>query len=155
MDFKQASNDNAPLALGDVFWINSILQQNNSQWFEGMSVPQRIIFLGIPPDPSHTYTLAFNHQATKTQGGTLHHAYDFITSWSQAQDAANAPAPQIPPSDLLNPINECGPAPGSDPQGYRTTCTALTGGAFIATADAPDMTDIPNNPGAALAANRA
>ena len=49
VDFKQASNRN-PIP-GNVIWINSILQQNNSRYFEGLSTFQRLVVLDIPTAP--------------------------------------------------------------------------------------------------------
>ena len=82
-DFKQCSNDNT--TLGVCNWINSILQQNNSVIYEGMSTLQRLIFDGIVPTANNTHTLTFHVDAVK--GG--HHAYDFLTSWEAAIVAAN------------------------------------------------------------------
>ena len=42
VDFKQFANDPPQK------WIGSILQENNSEYYEGMSVPQRTIFVDIP-----------------------------------------------------------------------------------------------------------
>ncbi|UCB58001.1 MAG: hypothetical protein JSV67_05170, partial [Thermoplasmatales archaeon] len=64
-------------------WINSILQQSNSIYSEGMSVPQRIAFVDIDPTSGNVHTLTLSHQATK--GGI--HAYDWLTAWNQG----NAP----------------------------------------------------------------
>ena len=47
VDFRQCSNENP--TLGDCVWINGIIQQNNSVWFEGMSVPQRPSLRAFPP----------------------------------------------------------------------------------------------------------
>ena len=37
VDFRQSANNDSPHALGDVHWIGSILQQQNSRYVEGMS----------------------------------------------------------------------------------------------------------------------
>src|SRR5947207_512021 len=77
-DFKQAANkDGSPWGLGNVHWINSILQANNSRYFEGMSTPQRVILSGIPATTGDTHTLHISHQANKS---TTTHAYDYLTS---------------------------------------------------------------------------
>ncbi|MBI1825406.1 MAG: hypothetical protein HY287_05585 [Planctomycetes bacterium] len=86
-DFKQCANAD-PNVSDPLHWINSILQQNNSIYVEGMSVPQRIILTDIPGAPSDMHTLTMSHQSTKHSAGV--HAYDFLTSWQQAYDAANA-----------------------------------------------------------------
>ena len=64
-------------------------------YFEGISVPQRLVFDNISATTGDAHTLTFNHQANK--GGI--HAYDFLTSWEQAVAAANATDP--PPPGLL------------------------------------------------------
>ena len=84
VDFRQCSNENP--TLGDCVWINGIIQQNNSVWFEGMSVPQRTLFKGIPATMDNVHVLTFSHETTK--GRT--HAYDFLTSYEQAVEAADA-----------------------------------------------------------------
>ena len=45
IDFSQCSNKNP--TLGNCVWLNGDLNKNNSQWFEGMSVPQRVLVRGI------------------------------------------------------------------------------------------------------------
>ena len=60
-------------------WIDSILQQINSEYQEGMSVPQRTVFTGIPATSGNIHTLTISHQAT-TLGI---HAYDWLTGWNQ------------------------------------------------------------------------
>jgi len=101
VDFKQASNKNP--AVGNVVWINSILQQNNSRYFEGLSTLQRLVLLDIPPatgDNPNRHALAFSHQAAKS--GL--HAYDFLTSWEQARAASL----YYSGSDLFDPLNPDG-----------------------------------------------
>ncbi len=102
VDFKQASNKNP--ALGNVIWINSILQQNNSRYFEGLSTLQRLVVLDIPPAPasagSDHHSLTFSHEASKS--GL--HAYDFLTSWEQARAASMAYAG----SDVFAQLNADG-----------------------------------------------
>ncbi|MBI5733130.1 hypothetical protein HY967_04240, partial [Candidatus Jorgensenbacteria bacterium] len=43
-DFAQCSNDNSPNPAGSCNWIGSIIQQSNSVYAEGMTVPQRLLF---------------------------------------------------------------------------------------------------------------
>ncbi|MGP3702360.1 MAG: DUF7507 domain-containing protein, partial [Candidatus Bathyarchaeota archaeon] len=74
-DFKQYAN------LDDK-WITSILQKSNSRYYEGMSVPQRIVFTEIPSTSGNVHTLTLSHEATK--GGI--HAYDFLVGWNQGND---------------------------------------------------------------------
>lgn len=130
IDFKQAANDDGGFSLGDVHWIGSILQNSNSMYFEGMSVPQRIVLDDIAATGGNVHTLTMNHQANK--GGV--HAYDFLTSWEQAVTAANA-IDSPPPGLLTN-----GVSPGQDfynddacdaelgpPASLTATCTTLRG----------------------------
>src|SRR5580765_4634214 len=101
VDFKQASNKNPNL--GNVIWINSILQQNNSRYFEGLSTLQRLVVLDIPAAPGdnpNRHTLNFSHEAAKS--GL--HAYDFLTSWEQARAASIS----YSGSDLFDPLNPDG-----------------------------------------------
>ncbi|HZM00174.1 MAG TPA: hypothetical protein VFD43_07985, partial [Planctomycetota bacterium] len=96
-DFFQAANLGPPV--GEIDWIGSILQQNNSIYAEGMSVPQRLVFLEIDPTAGNVHTLTFSHQATK--GGDVH-AYDFLTSWAQAIEAGKGHGPND--EDLLDEL---------------------------------------------------
>ncbi|MBK5284418.1 MAG: hypothetical protein JJE25_03360, partial [Bacteroidia bacterium] len=92
IDFHQASNQNHPT--DPIAWINGILNPNNSDYTEGIGVPQRTIFTGIVPTAGNTHALTFGHQAVK--GGVR--AYDFLISWAQSVQTA---------ADLLNnPVNE-------------------------------------------------
>jgi hypothetical protein len=85
VDFKQGANKDAPLLLGDIHWINSILQQSNSRYAEGMSTLQRIVFLDLTAVTGNKHVLRVKFQAQKA----THHAYDFITGWNQALKAAH------------------------------------------------------------------
>src|SRR5690349_21584552 len=84
IDFQQASNQGHPTV--PISWINGILNPNNSDYFEGIGVPQRVLFTGIVPTPGDTHALTLRHQALK--GGV--HAYDFLMSWPQAVTTAGA-----------------------------------------------------------------
>jgi hypothetical protein len=132
VDFAQGAN--AHNTVGDVYWIRGILQQNNSIHYEGMSTLQRIIFLDIPPssDPrgSDWHTLILKHLANKSAD---HHAYDFVTSWPQAVDAANA----IGGPGLFVTINECGAKIGP-PNNLDDICEDLHATGHTAYFDAPD-----------------
>jgi uncharacterized repeat protein (TIGR01451 family) len=68
---------------GDIDWIYGNLNSSKSVYVEGMSVPQRLIINDIKPIEGKHY-VEFEHQFTK--GG--YYAYDFITGWDQAKDAA-------------------------------------------------------------------
>jgi hypothetical protein len=80
--FTQPANLGPPV--GSLTWINGILQQNNSLYAEGTSVPQRLAFDEITDTPTHEHVLTFEGDATKANI----HAYDFLTSWAQAIEAA-------------------------------------------------------------------
>ena len=86
-EFTQAANEDP--TLGAIHWIGSIVQESNSRYYEGMSVPQRLIFNGVSSTPGDTHALTFNVDATKASI----HAYDFLTSWDNAIPAADSIAP--------------------------------------------------------------
>lgn len=127
VDFKQASNKNP--VQGDVIWIGSILQTSNSTYYEGMSTLQRLVLVGIPKTPGDVHTLTLKHQANK---GTSH-AYDFLTSWPQALQAAH----EIGGPTMFVNLNECGPNIGP-PTDLGAICADLHTSGFTATPDAPD-----------------
>lgn len=103
IDFKQAANNESKYGLGNVEWIGSILQANDSIYYEGMSVMQRAVLYGIAATAGdNTHSLAFSHEAEKSGNA---HAYDFLTSWDQAVAAANAISPG---GGLLTSINADG-----------------------------------------------
>ncbi len=106
IDFKQGSNKNNPAPQGSIVWINSILNANNSLYYEGMATLQRVIVTGIPSNPNDIHTLRIKLQSDK--GGQ--HAYDFITSWDLAFQNATKISTTIFPSDYTDPdLNKCGP----------------------------------------------
>jgi hypothetical protein len=82
-DYAQARNANHPT--NPINWTGGINNMAQSEYFEGMGVPQRIIFTGLDPDPQtgNTHSLIFRHEAVKHQSGDRH-AYDFLMSWEQA-----------------------------------------------------------------------
>ena len=149
VDFRQAANNDSgtcgtgaghPCALGDPHWIGSIVQQSNSKYFEGMSNPQRLIFQDIADttgSPKEVHSLSFSHQTTK--GGI--HAYDFLTSWAQAQAAAAVFTP--PAGGLLAGLftDACGLEIGP-PSSMETTCTSLRSGADCVDVPIPDDTHV-------------
>src|SRR5262249_56217224 len=65
VDFTQGANGDAVHAqpLSDVTWINGILNPNNSEYFEGVSTLQRILFDSVTTTPGNVHTLTFSHQA--------------------------------------------------------------------------------------------
>jgi hypothetical protein len=116
VDFKQCANDN-PTA-GSCDWIGSILQANNSVYYEGMSVPQRLLYRGLG---NGAHTISFDYSYTK--GGI--HAYDFITGKNQGN------ADFVPG---ITAINNCQGLAGPD----LTACNALS-------ALSPTMIDVPTD----------
>jgi len=133
IDFRQAANNDP--ALGEVHWIGSILQKSNSVYYEGMSVPQRIIISGISNITGNTHSLTLSHQVVKN--GI--HAYDFLTSWEQAQKAADVIAPG---QNLLQNLNTCG---DSIHETARASCDAIESAGYEAFAVIPDtMGDPPS-----------
>jgi hypothetical protein len=129
VDFRQAANNDSPNSLGDVHWVQSILQRNNSMYYEGMSVPQRVLLTNIPSARGNQHTLTFNHKATKN--GI--HAYDFLTSYTQAVAAANA----IVGPTVLEYLNECGASIGP-PSALQATCESMRASGFSFAVDIPD-----------------
>jgi hypothetical protein len=138
VDFKQAANGALP-SPGSIFWINSIIQQSNSTYAEGMSVPLRLVLVSIPATAGHVHELHFAHQATKVTGI---HCYDFLTSWGQAVGAAQGKGPGG--ANLLDqlalPAVVCGPNLG--PTVTQALCDSLWqpgSNPVIATGALPDM----------------
>lgn len=110
--------------LGNCHWIGSILQSNNSRYFEGMSVPQQAVFTGIAPTGGNVHTLTFDIDFTK--GGL--HGYDWLTSYAQAvAAAANA--------GITLTLNPCGP---ELPASLVGTCNSLRGGSNTFDVTVPD-----------------
>lgn len=114
VDFKQLAT------VPESKWIGSILQRSNSKYYEGMSVPQRVIFLDIASTPGDVHTLTFSHEATK--GGI--HAYDWLTAWNQGND----------PPLVFDP---CGPKIGP-PKNLGEICQNLHSGPNCLLAAVPD-----------------
>ncbi|HEY0751620.1 MAG TPA: hypothetical protein VGD26_10715, partial [Chitinophagaceae bacterium] len=120
--FQQGSNENN--TLGEIKWINSILQDNNSRIAEGMSTLQRVIITNLTPS-SAEQTMIFKMETTKAG----FHAYDFITSWQQALDATEAIAPGkglYPATTSSADMNNCADlATGGQPPSETQTCNSL------------------------------
>ena len=93
VDFRQSANNDAGYGPNQIHWINSILQQSNSTYAEGMSSLQRVVLANIDATTDNVHTLQFGHQFSK--GG--HRAYDFLTGnsldaltgWNVAYENAN------------------------------------------------------------------
>jgi hypothetical protein len=129
VDFRQAANNDQPYTLGNVHWINSVLQRSNSVYYEGMSVPQRIMFMNIRATSGNQHALTFDHLAGKSGK----HAYDYLTSHEQALDAASA----IAPTALVD-LNACGAHIGP-PVAMQNTCTSLRTNGFSYVVEIPDV----------------
>jgi uncharacterized repeat protein (TIGR01451 family) len=152
VDFTQGANGDAAHAppLGDITWINGILNPNNSEYFEGVSTLQRTLFDSVTTTPGNVHTVTFSHQAAKGSA----HAYDFLTSWDQAFAATNVIAPgtlvnhNTDSADADTLIEAVEPGPAS-PANFTSVVTALRSGP---TANIRDV-EIPDNMGTLLGAN--
>ena len=87
-DLDQCANGAAPSPSTDgcttaASWVNGNLNQNNSSYVEGDSVPYRIVGDDIPIGPTHTVTIEWDTM----KGGK--HAIDFITSYNRTVGTAN------------------------------------------------------------------
>jgi hypothetical protein len=71
-DFSQCTNNNP--TPGSCNWIGSIIQQNNSIFYEGMTVPQRLLFRDFAGSGQVNITFSYEY----TKAGI--HAYDFLTT---------------------------------------------------------------------------
>jgi hypothetical protein len=112
VDFGQCANQ--PSAPHDCEWINGALNASKAVYAENMSVPQRTMLTAITPTLSTQHSLVFTTQWTK--GGQ--HAFDWLTSYAQAQ--ASATFYGVP----FGAMNECADISNV------ATCTALRAGSF-------------------------
>ena len=78
VDFRQPRNQGHPTT--QLQWTNGINNDTQAEFFEGMGVPQRIIFTQLV---GTTHVFRFRHEVVKHQSGDRH-AYDFLMSWEQA-----------------------------------------------------------------------
>jgi hypothetical protein len=134
-DFRQSANNetNGTIqGLGNIHWINSIVQASNSTYLEGMDNFQRTILTEVPATTGNIHTLSISHQFTK--GGI--HAYDFLTSWDQAI-ADNEYYLGLPEPPIVLSLNECGIEIGP-PNTLDDTCINLRAGAFFLDVEVPD-----------------
>ena len=127
VDFRQSANDDGGYGLGNIHWINSIVQQSNSVYYEGMSNMQRVILDDVAPTTGNVHSIKFGHQSTK--GG--HHAYDFLTGRSGAgtNPVTETGWDQAISDDeaalfVTYSINKCGNEIGP-PASLATTCSNL------------------------------
>src|SRR6185369_3951915 len=77
---RDASCPSATSADGD--WQNGDLNENNSHFREGDSVPFRIVFSGL----SGANSVTISWQATNTPA---QHAYDYLTTWQRTVTSAD------------------------------------------------------------------
>jgi hypothetical protein len=127
-DFNQAQNGNAPSY--NIEWINGILNSTHTTYFEGMSVPQRLIFTELP---AGQVTLKIKFLAKKGDN----HAYDFLTSWQQAYDAGAFYGGAD--NELQNLfIQQCQPNTSVSAEG-QAVCASLSGSAFALNPEIPDV----------------
>src|SRR5438270_13304024 len=57
VDFRQAADNDAGFGLGNIHWVSSIIQDNNSAYYESMSVMQRLLFTGVPTTSGNHHSL--------------------------------------------------------------------------------------------------
>lgn len=107
--FTQCANDDP----AGCDWIGSIIQQSNSVYYEGMTVPQRLLFRDAAI-VNGNHTISFTYQYTKA--GI--HAYDFLTTVNPKLGIAQGNGSFTPGTPNLNP---CGGLNGQD----ESTCLAL------------------------------
>src|SRR5262245_19395790 len=143
VDFTQGANGDLAHSppLGDVTWINGILNPNNSEYFEGVSTLQRVFLDGMSSAAGNVHKMTFGHLAVKDSAEA--HAYDFLTSWNQSLAATGqiAPGTLVDPytdgPDANNTIEACEPGSAS-PGNFRPACLALHNGANIIDVAIPD-----------------
>lgn len=66
----------------NIAWVGGNINASKAYYIEGMSVPQRLILADVDPAESHSITLSYGF--TKN----TKYAYDFLTGWGQAVEAA-------------------------------------------------------------------
>ena len=70
-------------------WVNGILNKNQTEYYEGMSSPQRIVLNGLSSGlvsgEEYNKSLTIKYQFTEKGN----YAYDFLTSWDQAINFAD------------------------------------------------------------------
>jgi len=107
-DFAQCSNKNP--TLHNCVWIGSIVQSSNSQYFEGMTVPQRLLFRdAVIANGVHHITFTYQY----TKAGI--HAYDFLTTVRPDASTVQGNTP-------AETLNSCANLGGAD----TTACNSLS-----------------------------
>ena len=73
-------------------WVNSNVNSSRAHWFEGDSIPYRVVFEGLTIGIPNTFTFAWD----TTKGGK--HAIDYITSYDRTESIAdgNNPCSGVP-----------------------------------------------------------
>ena len=135
IDFQQPQNGD-PTAF-PVTFTNGILNATQTTYYEGLGIPQRLIFTGLDPAAAK-YTVYFNFLAGIPNKQV--HAYDFLMSWEQAvQTAINiggAISGQGTENELQNLFSAaCQNAP--------VECAALSGALPAANIKRPVVPDMP------------
>jgi hypothetical protein len=123
LEAKQATNKN-PIQ-GEVVWIYSIIDGNNSKYFEGQSLLQRIFIKDIQSHSSGKYKLKFRTTSVKD----YYNAYDFIVNWNSAISSSNA----IFPNTYTN-LNACANLPSII---SPSECTALENAPIVLASPVP------------------
>lgn len=84
IDFQQAQNGD-PTAFPITF-TNGILNSEHTTFYEGMGIPQRMIFTGLTPTGANKYSVYFEFLAGLPNKDV--HAFDMLMSWEQAVQTA-------------------------------------------------------------------
>ncbi len=86
VDFKQCANDNiSGVPAGPCDFVGGSSQGVKADWWDGMAVPQRVMWNNIAATTGNVHTLGFGTEWTK--GGK--HSYDFLVSWNQAKQLSS------------------------------------------------------------------
>ena len=135
IDFQQAQNGD-PTAF-PVTFTNGILNATQTTYYEGLGIPQRLIFTGLDPAAAK-YTVFFQFLAGIPNKGV--HAYDMLMSWEQAELTARKIGGAIVGSETQNELanlfsTACQNAPAE--------CAALSGALPAANIKRPVVPDVP------------
>jgi hypothetical protein len=138
IDFRQPRNQNHPT--DSLLWTNGVVNLTQTEYFEGMGIPQRVILTGLQSHiiTGNTHTLMFSHQAVKAQSGDRH-AFDFLMSYEQAVEAAgnigNSSVNEL--QDLLTQV--------CNGQISASAAAACTNNSFSSLVNVPDLMGNPPN----------
>lgn len=82
VDFTQCANNNINgVSTGPCDFIGGNSQQTKAAWWDGMAVPQRVIWNNIAPTTGDIHNFGFGTEWTNGS----RHSYDFLVSWTQAK----------------------------------------------------------------------